>query len=205
MSAFTNYSEVEMRKAIFRTSTVNVRVSSAAYTVGDRMMLGTGDLNVYEAVLVTGNTTSPAPAFNTSIGQTTADGGVTWLACKQGLPKKQLFISLHTVLLSGGGVGELGTGTSEVTGGNYARVAVDPLDANWSAPDTVNGLTANVSDIVFNAPSGIWGTPVYSFGIWDRLTAGNMLFWGDLTTPKTVNNGDPAPRFPAGALTVTFA
>jgi hypothetical protein len=28
------------------------------------------------------------------------------------------------------------------------------------------------------------------------------LFYGDLTLPKTINNGDPAPSFAAGALTV---
>ena len=32
-------------------------------------------------------------------------------------------------------------------------------------------------------------------------SAGNLLFWSALTTPKTVNNGDPAPTFAAAALT----
>ena len=196
MGAFTSYEEVELRTAIFRTTTVTARANSTAYIVGQRVMLGTSDLSVYECVIA-GTSAGAPPAFNTAIGSTTADGTVTWLTCKQGLPKRQLFVALYTVAPA-----ELTTGT-EVTGGSYARVSADPLDANWSAPDATGGLTANVSDIVFPAPTANWGS-IVSFGIWDRSTGGNAMFYGDLTTPKTVNNGDPAPRFPAGALTVFF-
>ena len=204
MSAFSNYSEIEVRKAQFRTSTVTVRAIQS-YAVGDRVMLGTSDLSVYECIQA--GTTSGTPTFNTGIGSTTGDGTVIWLTCKQGLPKRQLYVSLHTVLMSAGG-GETGTGT-EVTGGNYIRAGgasstSEPTDANWSAPDATGGLTANVNDIVFNAPTANWGS-ILGFGIWDRSTGGNILYFGDLTTPKTVNNGDPAPRFPAGSLTITFA
>ena len=93
-------------------------------------------------------------------------------------------------------------GGTEVRGGNYSRVDVPPLDANWDATDGSNGLTANTSVITFPVPSANWGT-ITHFAIFDNTTAGNMLYHGALTTQKTVNNGDPAPTFPAGALTVT--
>lgn len=99
--------------------------------------------------------------------------------------------------------GETGGGT-EVTGGSYARVQRDPLDANWTAPDTTGGLTANAAALTFPAPSANWGV-VTHMAILDATSAGNFMVYGALTTPKTINNGDAAPSFGIGALTVTFA
>lgn len=96
-----------------------------------------------------------------------------------------------------------GTGT-EVTGGSYARVNVPPLDANWAAPSTGNGVTSNVSIITFPAPTANWGT-VTSIQILDNTSAGNGLLYGNLSVSKTINNGDAAPTFAANALTVTYA
>lgn len=95
-------------------------------------------------------------------------------------------------------------GGTEVSGGSYARVAVNPLDANWSAPDSTGGVAANVSAVTFPSPTANWGT-VTHFGIFDATTAGNMLVYGALTTSRIINNGDAAPSFAPGALTVTFS
>ena len=99
--------------------------------------------------------------------------------------------------------GEAGGGT-EVTGGSYARVQRNPLDANWSAASATDGLTDNVADLTFPAPTANWGLCTH-FGILDATTTGNFWFSKALTVSKTINNGDPAPFFPAGALDVTFA
>ncbi len=96
-----------------------------------------------------------------------------------------------------------GSGT-EVTGGAYARVSVNPLDANWTAASATDGLTDNAAAITFPAPSANWGT-VVAFAIHDAATAGNMLVWGPITPSKTINNGDPAPAFAIGALDVQIA
>jgi hypothetical protein len=95
-------------------------------------------------------------------------------------------------------------GGTEVSGGSYARVDRPPLDANWAAPAAGNGLTDNVAAITFPTPTANWGV-VTHFAIFDALTVGNLLFWGALTTPKTINNGDPAPSFAIGAIDVTLA
>lgn len=108
-----------------------------------------------------------------------------------------LAVSLHTADPTDAGSG------AEVSGGSYARVNVPPLDANWSAPDATGGLTANLGIITFPTPSANWGV-VTHFGIWDATSAGNLICYGTLTTPKTINNGDPAPTFPAAALAITF-
>jgi hypothetical protein len=99
--------------------------------------------------------------------------------------------------------GETGGGT-EVTGGSYARVQRDPLDANWTAPDATGGLTDNAAALTFPAPTANWGV-VTAMAILDATAAGNFIIYGALTAPKTINNGDPAPSFPIGALDVTFA
>lgn len=108
-----------------------------------------------------------------------------------------LYISLHTADPTDAGTG------AEVSGGGYARVQRDPADANWSGASATDGLTDNVAAITFPTPTANWGV-VTHFAIWDAATAGNMLIHGQLTTSKTINNGDPAPSFAAGALDITF-
>jgi hypothetical protein len=94
--------------------------------------------------------------------------------------------------------GETGGGT-EVSGGSYARVQNNPLDANWTAASATDGLTDNAVALAYPTPTANWGVCTH-IGLFDALTVGNMLIYGPLTTPKTVNNGDPAPSFAIGAL-----
>lgn len=107
--------------------------------------------------------------------------------------------------------GETGGGT-EVTGGAYARVAVANTTANWdlthgggtdaNADGVADDATVvNVSDVIFPAPVGAnWGIATH-WGLFDALTGGNLWIYSALTANKTINNGDSAPKFPAGALT----
>ncbi len=117
-----------------------------------------------------------------------------------------LYIALFTSAPSDSGPG------TEVAGGSYARIQRNPLDANWTATQGgvvgastgSSGLTQNAAAIVFPAPTASWGVLTH-VGIFDAVVGGNMLFGGALMTPKTVNAGDAAPSFPAGALTVVFS
>lgn len=100
-------------------------------------------------------------------------------------------------------------GGTEVSGGSYARVSVSKGDSSWTgthgtvsgASSGTNGTVGNAGAITFPAPTGNWGS-ITHFGLFDASSGGNLLIWGALTTPKTVNNGDPAPLFDVGALTV---
>lgn len=106
--------------------------------------------------------------------------------------------------------GEAGGGT-EITGGNYGRVDLPPLDTNYNATQGgtsgnssgSGGLTDNAVVITFPVPSATWGL-VVSWALFDATTSGNMLMYAALTQSKNVNNGDPAPTFPPGDLDVTF-
>jgi hypothetical protein len=98
---------------------------------------------------------------------------------------------------------------TEVTGGSYARVGVTASLANFagtqsagstSASSGTGGTTSNNGAITFPAPTANWGT-VTGVAIMDASSSGNMLAYSALTANKTVNNGDSAPSFAAGALT----
>ena len=95
--------------------------------------------------------------------------------------------------------------TEVANAGSYSRQTLNPLDANWTAPDTTGGLTDNASAITFTTASGYWGT-VTHVALCDSATwgAGNMLLYGTLTASKVVNNGDTF-KFNIGDLDVTFA
>lgn len=113
-----------------------------------------------------------------------------------------LYVALFTAAPSDTG------GGTEVSGGSYARAAVTSGASAWNgthgnttgASSGTNGTISNASAIAFPAPTANWGS-ITHFAIFDAATSGNMLVWGALATAKTVNNGDPAPTFAAGALT----
>lgn len=99
-------------------------------------------------------------------------------------------------------------GQVEVSGGSYARVGVVASLSNFAgtqaagstaASSGTGGTTSNNVAITFPAPTANWGT-IVGMGIFDALTNGNLLFYGSLTTNKTVNSGDAAPSFAAAAF-----
>lgn len=120
----------------------------------------------------------------------------------------QLHVALYTAAPSDSG------GGTEVSGGSYARAALAPSAANWSATNSVgstanpsagtSGATSNNGAITYPAPTANWGV-IVAFGIFDAASAGNLLFFGNLSASKTVNNGDAAPSFAANALSITLA
>lgn len=95
------------------------------------------------------------------------------------------------------------TGTSELSGNGYARVAIAPGTGTWSAPAT-NGSVREISNsgaITFAAATGSDWTSATYFGIWDALTTGNFIRGAALTAAKTVQVGDVA-SFAAAALVI---
>ena len=90
--------------------------------------------------------------------------------------------------------GEAGTG-SEVAGLGYARQQTQFNPAS-------NGQSANTSLVTFPAASGgAWGTLTH-FGIFDALSAGNLLFSGALAATKVIADTDQL-LLDAGSIVVT--
>ena len=101
------------------------------------------------------------------------------------------------------------TGGTEVSGGSYARVAVTAGLTQWAgtqsagsttASSGTGGTTSNNATVTFPAPTASWGT-VACWGLTDASSAGNIWVYSTLTVSKTINNGDAAPSFAAGAAT----
>lgn len=121
-------------------------------------------------------------------------------------PPATVYVALDTT------AGSASTCGTEVSGGSYARVAVTSSLANWAgtqgsgtttASSGTSGQTSNNQAITFPAPTAAWGT-IVGFCFFDASTGGNELLYAPLTVSKTVNNGDAAPSFAAGALTWTI-
>lgn len=86
---------------------------------------------------------------------------------------------------------EAGTGT-EVTGGSYARQSI-----TFGAQS--GGQVANSSLVSFTSmPTAT----VTHFAIYDNSTAGNMLYYGTLTTPLSVTTGSTI-NFATSSITVS--
>ena len=106
-----------------------------------------------------------------------------------------LYIGLATAVSDA----EAGTLT-EVTGGSYARVLRNPLDANWDAAVANDGRTKNAASVQFPTATADWGTITHFF-IADSLTGStNILIINALTDARTITNGT-TPSFAAGTLT----
>lgn len=110
------------------------------------------------------------------------------------------------VALSTAGYSDAATGSAmtEVTGGNYSRVAVPNNLSQWpAATNTSPGATKqNGQPITFPAANAQWGTSVTSFYLVDAVNGGNVLYGGDLSVPKTIASGDTA-TFAANSITIT--
>lgn len=107
-----------------------------------------------------------------------------------------VYVGLYTATPSDTSTGS--SGGTEVSGGSYARIVTAAAAWNTSS----GGSISNATDIVFATASGSWGT-VTQVGLFDAVTAGNLIWWGDLTASKTVGNGDVF-KFLAGQLVLNL-
>lgn len=90
--------------------------------------------------------------------------------------------------------GEALSGT-EVSGGAYARKPI-------TFGTATSGVSINNADVLFDIATANWGT-ISHVAIFDALTTGNMLYYGTLTTAKTINTSDQL-KIAAGDLSITL-
>lgn len=109
-------------------------------------------------------------------------------------PPATTYVALYTAAPSDAG------GGTEVTGGAYARVGI--AAAGWSAisDNAGSGRISNSGTVTYAQATANWGT-VTHFGVFDTLTAGNLLRWAALGSPVAINSGTTA-SFAAGTLTL---
>ena len=84
---------------------------------------------------------------------------------------------------------------TELTGGGYARQAI-----TFAAP--ANGSCSNSAVITFPTATANLGTATH-WGVRDAAAAGNLLWFGALTTAKIITNGSPY-KVNAGQITCSI-
>ncbi len=93
-----------------------------------------------------------------------------------------------------------GVGGTEASYTGYARVAMTPGTTDFTAVST-SGEISNAVAITFPQNTGSAET-VVGYGLFDALTAGDLLTDNLLTTSQTINT-DATPSFAVGAFTLT--
>jgi hypothetical protein len=106
-----------------------------------------------------------------------------------------LYVCLSTAAYTSSATG---SSMSEVSGGNYGRVALSGSTTNF--PTATSSYTSNGVAITFPTANASWGT-VLSFYLTDDPTSGNVLYGGDLTSSRVINSSDTA-SFGTGQLVI---
>jgi hypothetical protein len=121
--------------------------------------------------------------------------GIAWT------PPNSLWVALFTVMPGLDGVGA--TEVSTAGGTNYGRIQI-LQNSGWVGPSGANREFSNAADLQFLTPGANWGT-IVGAGLYSAQTAGDLFYIATLSTSKTVNNGDGAPKILAGQMRITRA
>lgn len=106
-----------------------------------------------------------------------------------------VYIALFTTMPDAGG-----SGAVEVAGGSYGRVSVTNDPTNW--PDASLRQKVNANDIEFIQATDDWGD-VVGAGVYDDLSAGNLLVFGQFDDPIEVLLNDKV-SFNTSVFQVSF-
>lgn len=118
-----------------------------------------------------------------------------WMSQGSSMPSAPgtVYVALHT-----SDPGETPDGSTEVSGGSYAREGVS-AGSGWS---TSQGSFSNASTISFTQATGDWGT-ISHVSLWDASTNGNCLAAFDLDSNVTINTNDTL-EFNSGQLSFSI-
>lgn len=117
-----------------------------------------------------------------------------------------LYVALYSVMPA-----DDGTGGTELSAGNYARVGIATTNAAWDAPFAGTGnerRIQNTAAVNFGTASADWapsGTPCVGFGLRDASTgAGNYFGGNTFASSVIIQTGNPV-QFNAGELDVVLS
>lgn len=182
------------------------------WAIVDTNTYGSGNVLAYGAfaaskTIVSGNTPSVASGdvyveitASTGLSNYAANGMLDRMFRNQAFTVSANYVGLWTATLSDSSTGST---AGEVSGGSYARVAVNASGGGspaWSAVSA--GATSNANAITFPTASGSWGTVTYA-GVLDASTTGNLLLYGAVTS-QAVASGDTV-SFASTALSLSQA
>lgn len=95
------------------------------------------------------------------------------------------------------------TDAGSATGALYSRVTVASGAGSWTRGTGGAGTITNASAITITSSATATASATH-FGVFDASATGNLLFYGALTTSKSIAVGDEV-KFNASALTLTVA
>jgi hypothetical protein len=101
-----------------------------------------------------------------------------------------VYLALYTAAPTDAG------GGTPVAAGDYARLSITNNATNFPAASA--GAKSNGTDLLFPEATNAWGL-VVAWALFDAVTAGNMLYWGDFTQTQTIGVG-AAAKVKAGDL-----
>lgn len=169
------------------------------WAIVDTNTYGSGNVLAYGAFgtsksIVSGNT--PSVASGQVYVEITASTGITNYAANGFLDRmfrNQAFtVSANYVGLATATLSDSTTSPTEVSGGSYARVAVNANGGASPAWGTVSGgSVSNGAAVTFPTATASWGTVVAAF-VADASTVGNILMYDNALTDQAVGNGDTA-------------
>lgn len=111
-----------------------------------------------------------------------------------------VYIALYTASpTSSGGGTEVSTSATAYARQSISNDLGSPYTQNWTA--TTGGVKSNVNLIDFGTATGNWGT-VVAGTIMSAASSGYILYFGPLTTSKTIDTDDGF-RIPIGGLVLT--
>ena len=85
----------------------------------------------------------------------------------------------------------------------YSRITVASGTGSWTRGPAGNGTITNASAFTITSSATATASATH-VAVFDASASGNLLFFGQLTTAKTVASGDEV-KFNASALTLTVA
>lgn len=178
------------------TCTNGIAARSTAYTVGQTVVVMTGDgtYHLYSCTTA-GTTAATAPSYPGTPNEAITDGTAVLTEQSSGLAA--------------------GTAAVEPSGGAYARVTVASALASWAgtqgagttvASSGTSGQTSNNAAVTFPTSTAAWATApamVWGIAIYDAATGGNVRIFGPMSTPQNVGIGATI-SFSAAQLTATL-
>lgn len=99
-----------------------------------------------------------------------------------------VYLGIHSTTTSDGTLVEIAASNYSATDGDGAVTAGNRPKIVFANP-SAGQIQGPQADIEFDNTSGSSFT-VDGFGIYDSASSGNLLYWGELSTDKTIADGD---------------
>ncbi len=121
-----------------------------------------------------------------------------WIAGTSMTAPTATFVQLYN-----GDPTDTGLGGTPIVIATAARTSIASGTGSWTRGTLGNGTITNASAFTITSSATATASATH-VTVWDASASGNLLFFGALTTAKTIASGDEV-KFNASALTLTVA